>query len=101
MRAVPVKAHLIGIGGSGMSALAHLYLERGDAVSGSDVATSPVTEALLGAGAHIALGHRGENIGDAETVVVSTAVAADNPELLEARRRGLTVISRGRAAADL
>jgi UDP-N-acetylmuramate--alanine ligase len=96
-----VKAHLIGIGGSGMSALAHLYLERGDSVSGSDVAASPVTEALTDAGARIALGHSGDNLGDADIVVASTAIGAGNPELLDARRRGLRVISRGRAAAEL
>ena len=101
MRAVPVKAHLIGIGGSGMSALAHLYLERGDAVSGSDLSASPVTHALERAGARVALGHSGDNIGEADIVIASTAIGAGNPELLDARRRGLRVISRGRAAAEL
>jgi UDP-N-acetylmuramate--alanine ligase len=96
-----VKAHLIGIGGSGMSALAHLYLERGDEVSGSDVSASPMTEALAAAGARIGLGHSGDNIGEADIVIASTAIGDTNPELLDARRRGLRVISRGRAAAEL
>ncbi len=96
-----MKVHLVGIGGAGMSALAHLYLERGDAVSGSDSAASDVTEALTKAGARVALSHAAENLGDAHVVIVSTAVGEENPELLAARRRGLPVLSRGRAAAQL
>ena len=96
-----MKVHLVGIGGAGMSALAHLYLERGDAVSGSDSAASDVTEALTKAGARVALSHAEENLGDAHVVIVSTAVGEENPELLAARRRGLPVLSRGRAAAQL
>ncbi|HXA42343.1 MAG TPA: UDP-N-acetylmuramate--L-alanine ligase [Candidatus Solibacter sp.] len=96
-----MKVHLVGIGGAGMSALAHLYLERGDAVSGSDTAASGVTELLSKAGARVALGHVEENVGDAHLVVVSTAAGDDNPEVRAARRRGLQVVSRGRAAAEL
>ena len=96
-----MKVHLVGIGGSGMSALAHLYLERGDDVSGSDAAPAAVLDALSAAGARVAVGHAGDNVGDAEVVVVSTAIDAANPELAEARRRGLRVVTRGRAAADL
>jgi UDP-N-acetylmuramate--alanine ligase len=92
---------MIGIGGSGMSALAHLYLERGDLVSGSDAAASEITEALQKAGARVEVGHADANLGDAHVVVVSTAVGDENPELRAARRRGLTVLSRGRAAAQL
>ncbi len=96
-----MKLHLVGIGGSGMSALAHLHLEQGDSVSGSDAGSSPVTEALAAAGARVAAGHDAANIGEAEVVVVSTAIPDDNPEVVEARRRGLRVISRGRAAAEV
>lgn len=96
-----MKTHLVGIGGAGMSALAHLYIERGDTVSGSDAVASSVTELLSKAGARVAVGHKAENIGDAHLVVVSTAATEDNPEVLAARRRGLQVISRGRAAAEL
>ncbi len=96
-----MKVHLVGIGGAGMSALAHLYLERGDAVSGSDAAASSVTELLSKAGARVALGHVEGNVGDAHLVVVSTAAGEDNPEVQAARRRGLQVVSRGRAAAEL
>jgi UDP-N-acetylmuramate--alanine ligase len=96
-----MKVHLVGIGGAGQSALAHLYLERGDSVSGSDVAPSPVTEALAAAGARVAMGHDTANIGDPDLVVVSTAIREDNPELQEARSRGIRVVLRGRAAAEI
>jgi UDP-N-acetylmuramate--alanine ligase len=96
-----MKVHLVGIGGSGMSALAHLYLERGDTVSGSDATASKVTEALDRAGARVAIGHSPDSLDGAEVVVVSTAIKADNPELVEAQRRGLRVITRGQAAAAL
>ncbi|MEA2647109.1 MAG: UDP-N-acetylmuramate--alanine ligase, partial [Chloroflexota bacterium] len=84
-----------------MSALAHLYLERGDSVSGSDAAPGAVLDALAAAGARVSVGHDAANLGEAEVVVVSTAIDPANPELLEARRRALRVVSRGRAAADL
>jgi UDP-N-acetylmuramate--alanine ligase len=96
-----VKVHLIGIGGAGQSALAHLYIERGDSVSGSDAAPSPVTEALASAGARVAIGHDAANLGDPDLVVVSTAIREDNPELRQARARGIRVILRGRAAAEI
>src|SRR3984893_13284985 len=84
--AAPLNVHLIGIGGSGMSALAHLYLEAGDSVSGSDAQSSTVTDALAAAGARVAIGHDRGNLEGAETVIVSTAIPDDNPELVEARR---------------
>jgi UDP-N-acetylmuramate--alanine ligase len=96
-----MRVHLVGIGGSGMSALAHLYLERGDSVSGSDASASRVTDALGSAGARVAIGHRADSLDGAEMVVVSTAIKDDNPELVEARRRGLRVVTRGQAAAAL
>ncbi len=71
-----MKVHLVGIGGAGMSALAHLYIERGDTVSGSDAVASTVTELLSKAGARVSVGHTEENIGDAHLVVVSTAATA-------------------------
>ena len=84
-----------------MSALAHLYLERGDSVSGSDAASSAVTDALAGDGARVFIGHDPANIGDAELVVTSTAIRADNVELREAQARGLPVVHRAVAAAQL
>ncbi|MEA2682688.1 MAG: UDP-N-acetylmuramate--alanine ligase [Chloroflexota bacterium] len=96
-----MKVHLVGIGGAGMSALAHLYLERGDSVSGSDASSSAVTDALAAAGARIASGHDAASVGDPDLVVISTAIRDDNPELTEARRRGIKIVLRGRAAADI
>src|ERR1700737_894441 len=87
--AAPLNVPLIGIGGSGMSALAHLYLERGDVVSGSDAAASPVTHALAGEGARIAIGHSGDNIGEADIGLASPAWGRANPEPDGARRRAL------------
>lgn len=96
-----MRVHLVGIGGAGMSALAHLYLDRGDTVSGSDASSSPVTEALAAEGAGIAIGHAEDGLGNPELVVISTAIKEDNPELLAARRRGIRVVRRGRAAAEI
>ncbi|MGI8608799.1 MAG: UDP-N-acetylmuramate--L-alanine ligase [Candidatus Dormibacteria bacterium] len=96
-----MRVHLVGIGGAAMSALAHLYLERGDAVSGSDATSSPVTAALIVDGARVALGHDAANLGDAEVLVTSTAIKEDNPELVAARARRLRVIHRAVAAAEL
>jgi len=86
-----------------MSALAHLCLEAGDVVSGSDSAASPLTEALAAAGAHVTMGHSEEALGSEgpDLVVASTAIRPDNPELRAARRRGIRVISRGRAVAEV
>jgi UDP-N-acetylmuramate--alanine ligase len=96
-----MKVHLVGIGGAGQSALAHLYLERGDSVSGSDAADSPVLGALRQQGARVTVGQAAANLGDPDLVVVSTAIKEDNPELQAARDRGLRVVRRGRAAADI
>jgi UDP-N-acetylmuramate--alanine ligase len=93
--------HFVGIGGIGMSALARLVLARGAAVTGSDLRSSGVTDALAALGATIAIGQRAENVGAATRVVVSTAIAADNPELLAARERGLDVVTRGALLAEL
>ena len=86
--------HLIGIGGSGLSAIAQVLLEEGYAVSGSDQQASPATESLIARGALVAIGHRAENVIGADLVVVSSAIPQGNPEIAEARRRGLPVIKR-------
>lgn len=95
------RIHMVGIGGAGMSAIAQVLLARGDSVSGSDVIASATTERLQGWGARVAIGHRPENLGDAEMVVVSRAISLDNPEVEEARRRGLPVLQRGEMLAQL
>jgi UDP-N-acetylmuramate--alanine ligase len=86
--------HFVGIGGAGMSGLARLLLAAGEPVSGSDLKESDTTRALAAAGARIHIGHRPENLGDAEAVVYTAAAREDNPELVEARRRGLPCVIR-------
>lgn len=86
--------HFIGIGGAGMSGLARLLLGAGVRVTGSDLHDSETTHALRAAGAVVAIGHRAENVADATHVVYSAAVKEQNPELAEARRRGLPVVKR-------
>lgn len=87
--------HLIGIGGSGLSAIATVLLQQNHTVSGSDRQASAMTERLAGLGAKIFIGHRPENLGDnLDVVIISSAIPADNPELVEARRRGVTVVKR-------
>lgn len=91
------KAHFIGIGGSGMSGIARMFLERGVAVSGSDRADSPALQSLKNAGAEVFIGHKAEQIGDADTVIHTGALWPDNPEYLLAKERGLHVIHRSQA----
>lgn len=104
MSAPPARTHFIGIGGAGMSVVAELFLARGHAVSGSDAKDSPVLARLAELGAEIAVGHDAAHVQGAGTVVVSTAVRDDNPELVAARAAGAEVIHRSvalaRAAAD-
>ena len=91
--------HFIGIGGSGMSGLARLLLGAGVGVTGSDIKESETTRALEEAGAKIALGHRAENLNGATQVVYTAAVQDDNPELVEARRRGIPTVIRAEMLA--
>ncbi len=86
--------HLVGIGGAGMSAIARLLLECGHAVSGSDLRDSPTLHELAVRGARIHLGHSPAHVPEQGIVVVTSAAPPDNPEVLEARRRGLPVWSR-------
>jgi UDP-N-acetylmuramate--alanine ligase len=95
------KVHFIAIGGAGMSGIARIMIKRGLSVSGSDARDSELLGQLSDLGAKVFVGHAAEQLGDAETVVVSTAIRADNPELVEARRRGLRVLHRAAALAAL
>ena len=97
----PQPVHFVGIGGIGMSGLAEILLGMGYRVSGSDQKSSAVTEGLVQRGAIVHLGHDAANIGDAKAVVVSSAVPAANPEIVEARRLGLPIIPRGELLAEL
>jgi UDP-N-acetylmuramate--alanine ligase len=81
------RVHFVGIGGAGMSGIAEVLATQGYQVSGSDLAANAATRRLAGLGVKIAIGHRAENARDADAVVVSTAVAQDNPEVLAARER--------------
>jgi UDP-N-acetylmuramate--alanine ligase len=97
----PQSVHFTGIGGIGMSGLAEVLLELGYRVSGSDLRLSPVTERLTRLGAIIHQGHSAENVGEANAIVVTSAVSGANPEVTEARRRGIPVIPRGELLAEL
>lgn len=91
--------HFIGIGGAGMSAIAALMLQAGVTVSGSDRAESATVESLRAAGARVGVPQQAENIVDVDTVVISTAIREDNPELVAARAQGLRVLHRSEALA--
>lgn len=91
--------HFIGIGGAGMSGIARIMLELGVPVSGSDAKASRQTQALQSAGARVHVGHGADALGDADTVVVSSAIKATNPELAAALERGLRVLPRAQALA--
>lgn len=86
--------HLIGVSGTGLSAIARVLLERGYRVSGSDRALSPQAEALRADGVRISVGHSPENIQGADLVVRSSAVRDDNPEVIAARQAGIPVLKR-------
>ena len=94
--------HFVGIGGAGMSGIARIMLARGVVVSGSDTTADSVALAELAAlGARVCVGHAAGHLGDADTLVVSSAIRADNPELVEANRRGLPVVHRAAALGAL
>ncbi|HFD40444.1 MAG TPA: UDP-N-acetylmuramate--L-alanine ligase [Anaerolineae bacterium] len=93
--------HLIGIGGAGLSAIARVLHGWGYRVSGSDRQASALTEALAAEGIAVSIGHRAGQAAGADLVVVSSAIPADNPEVVEARQRGLPVVKRERFLADL
>jgi UDP-N-acetylmuramate--alanine ligase len=90
----PRRIHVVAVGGAGMSGIATVLAEAGHTVSGSDAADSPVLQRLAAIGVRAVVGHDPAHVGDAEFVVASTAVADDNPELAEARRRGIPVLRR-------
>jgi len=94
--------HFIGIGGTGMSALAKILLSKGCRVSGSDLADSKILQRLRNEGAEVFIGHAPENLQEGvEVVVFSSAIPPSNIELQEARKKGLPVISRGELLAEI
>ncbi|MBI2756520.1 MAG: UDP-N-acetylmuramate--L-alanine ligase [Chloroflexi bacterium] len=95
------RIHLVGIGGSGMSALATLLLQMGKQVSGSDTGTGATLDALRAAGARVASEHRAENVTGAEYVIRSAAIPDDNPEILAARVAGIPAVKLAGAVGAL
>ncbi|HVV10382.1 UDP-N-acetylmuramate--L-alanine ligase [Amycolatopsis sp.] len=95
------RAHLIGIGGAGMSGIARILLARGASVSGSDAKDSRTFLTLRAQGARIEIGQRAENLENPSAVVVSTAIKDTNPEYAAARERGIPVLHRAQALALL
>jgi UDP-N-acetylmuramate--alanine ligase len=95
------RVHFVGIGGAGMSGIARIMLQRGIPVSGSDAKDSAMLADLRALGATTYVGHAAEHLGDADTLVVSTAIRVTNPELAAARERGLLVLHRAAALASL
>lgn len=95
------RLHFIGIGGAGMSGLAIVALGLGAQVSGSDRADSPYLERLREAGVEPAIGHDVANLPEGAEVVVSTAIAEDNPELAAARAAGLRILHRGELLGEV
>lgn len=93
------SAHLVGIGGAGMSALASAFLACGVHVTGSDMSESATVKRLRAAGAHIAIGHSAEALGRPDVVILSTAIKPDNPELLAAQAAGIRLLHRSEALA--
>src|SRR5690242_1614861 len=95
------RIHFVGIGGIGMSGIAEVLLNLGYKVSGSDLKSSAVTQRLAGLGAMIFEGHRAENVSDAEVVVTSSAISAENPEVARAHGQHIPVIQRAEMLAEL
>lgn len=98
---VPIRCHIVGIGGPGMSAIARLLVEMGHAVTGSDLHESEVIDELRLRGAEISIGHRESVVHGADVVTYSTAIPATNVELVEARRSGIETRHRSGMLASL
>ncbi len=95
------RVHFVGIGGIGMSGIAELLANLGYAVSGTDIRASEVTARLSTFGVRVGIGHDAAHVGDADVVVLSSAIGRDNPEILEAQRRHLPIIARAEMLAEL
>ena len=93
--------HFVGVGGSGMSGIAEVLVHLGYTVSGSDIAASATTRRLEGEGVKVMIGHAAEHAAGADAVVTSTAVKADNPEVVAARERKIPVVPRAQMLAEL
>ena len=104
MNALPLTIgtiHFVGIGGIGMSGIAEILHNLNYSVQGSDISESANVRRLRDLGIEITIGHRGENLGSAEVVVISSAVQPDNPEVVEARSRLIPVVPRAEMLAEV
>jgi len=101
MKHIIQHIHFVGIGGAGMSGIAEVLLNLGYRVSGSDLSASATTNRLVELGASIQIGHDANHIGNAEAVVISSAVAGNNPEVLAARAAHIPVIQRAVMLGEL
>ena len=95
------RIHFVGIGGVGMCGIAEVLLNQGYEISGSDIKVSPVTQRLASQGAQVFIGHQDANVRGAHVVVVSTAVAEENPELVAARAHRIPIVQRAQMLAEL
>ncbi len=95
------RIHFVGIGGAGMSGIAEVLANEGYCVSGSDLAPNAVTERLMSKGVEVFFGHSADNIEKASVVVVSTAISAENAELVAARQRRIPIVRRAEMLAEL
>ena len=95
------RIHFVGIGGSGMGGIAEVLINLGYEVRGSDLKPNAVTERLASLGARVVFGHAAQNVGDADVVVVSSAVKADNPEVQAALARRVPVVQRAEMLGEL
>jgi UDP-N-acetylmuramate--alanine ligase len=95
------RIHLVGIGGVGMGGIAEVLVNLGYVIQGSDLKESKVTRRLKNLGAEIFIGHRGENIGEADLVVVSSAIDPENPEIVQARAAHKPIVRRAEMLAEL
>ena len=104
MKTIPIdlgRLHFVGIGGIGMSGIAEVLNNLGYAVQGSDIAESANVQRLRDMGIPISIGHHADNLGDAAVVVISSAVKADNPEVVAARTQLIPVVRRAEMLAEL
>ena len=95
------RIHFVGIGGVGMGGIAEVLINLGYQVQGSDIRDGRVTRRLESLGASIAIGHAAENVGEADVIVVSSAISKKNPEIEAARQRRLPIVQRAEMLAEL
>src|SRR5688572_20862136 len=93
--------HLVGIGGMGMCGIAEVLLNLGYQVSGSDMRETEITKHLAEIGGRVTYGHKAENVGESDVVVVSSAIRGYNPEIEAARAKGIPVIQRAEMLGEL